>query len=150
MLLVLALAASYQRFGRLRTPMASLRRQGGIVAIVVQALWGLAGQALRQPRAAVVAAAVAALSLWGVNEVALLFGASLASPPRGSRAGRGGARRRRSRGRRGRRARRRDGRIAADPPGVALIFLKVGSVLFGSGYVLLAFLRADLVERRHG
>ncbi|HKX32489.1 MAG TPA: chromate transporter, partial [Blastocatellia bacterium] len=30
-----------------------------------------------------------------------------------------------------------------------LFFLKVGSVLFGSGYVLLAFLRADLVERRH-
>src|SRR6185295_7126311 len=28
-------------------------------------------------------------------------------------------------------------------------FLKVGSVLFGSGYVLLAFLRADLVERWH-
>lgn len=28
-----------------------------------------------------------------------------------------------------------------------LFFLKVGSILFGSGYVLLAFLRADLVER---
>jgi chromate transporter len=28
-----------------------------------------------------------------------------------------------------------------------LVFLKAGSVLFGSGYVLLAFLRADLVER---
>ena len=28
-------------------------------------------------------------------------------------------------------------------------FAKVGSVLFGSGYVLLAFLRADLVERWH-
>jgi chromate transporter len=28
-------------------------------------------------------------------------------------------------------------------------FVKVGSVLFGSGYVLLAFLRADLVERWH-
>jgi chromate transporter len=27
------------------------------------------------------------------------------------------------------------------------IFLKIGSVLFGSGYVLLAFLRADFVER---
>jgi len=27
--------------------------------------------------------------------------------------------------------------------------LKIGSVLFGSGYVLLAFLRADLVERLH-
>jgi chromate transporter len=30
-----------------------------------------------------------------------------------------------------------------------LFFLKVGSVLFGSGYVLLAFLRADLVEHYH-
>ena len=29
------------------------------------------------------------------------------------------------------------------------MFLKIGSVLFGSGYVLLAFLRADLVERLH-
>jgi chromate transporter len=30
-----------------------------------------------------------------------------------------------------------------------LSFLKIGSVLFGSGYVLLAFLRADFVESRH-
>lgn len=30
-----------------------------------------------------------------------------------------------------------------------LFFLKVGSVLFGSSYVLLAFLRGDLVERWH-
>lgn len=30
---------------------------------------------------------------------------------------------------------------------IGLIFLKIGSVLFGSGYVLLAFLRADLVTR---
>jgi chromate transporter len=30
-----------------------------------------------------------------------------------------------------------------------LFFLKVGSVLFGSGYVLLALLRGDLVERWH-
>jgi chromate transporter len=29
------------------------------------------------------------------------------------------------------------------------VFLKIGSVLFGSGYVLLAFLRADFVERLH-
>jgi chromate transporter len=32
-------------------------------------------------------------------------------------------------------------------PRIFLFFAKVGSVLFGSGYVLLAFLRADLVER---
>ena len=47
--------------------------------------------------------------------------------------------------------------LAAATPGSAavsfgivplfLFFLKVGSVLFGSGYVLLAFLRAELVER---
>jgi chromate transporter len=34
-------------------------------------------------------------------------------------------------------------------PGLFWIFLKIGSVLFGSGYVLLAFLRADLVQRLH-
>ena len=32
---------------------------------------------------------------------------------------------------------------------IFLFFLKVGSILFGSGYVLLAFLRADLVDRWH-
>ncbi len=31
--------------------------------------------------------------------------------------------------------------------GVFLVFVKIGSVLFGGGYVLLAFLRADLVQR---
>jgi chromate transporter len=33
--------------------------------------------------------------------------------------------------------------------GLFLVFLKLGAVVFGSGYVLLAFLRADLVERLH-
>ena len=34
-------------------------------------------------------------------------------------------------------------------PGLFLFFLKVGAVLYGSGYVLLAFLQADLVDRLH-
>jgi chromate transporter len=34
-------------------------------------------------------------------------------------------------------------------PGLFWTFLKIGSGLFGSGYVLLAFLRADFVERLH-
>jgi chromate transporter len=41
---------------------------------------------------------------------------------------------------------------AADHPtlaGLALFFLKTGSVLYGSGYVLIAFLQAGLVETRH-
>ena len=33
--------------------------------------------------------------------------------------------------------------------GLFWVFLKIGSVLFGSGYVLLAFLRAELVQRLH-
>lgn len=35
----------------------------------------------------------------------------------------------------------------ANLPSVFLLFFKIGSVLYGSGYVLLAFLRADLVQR---
>jgi chromate transporter len=41
---------------------------------------------------------------------------------------------------------------AAVAPGLGklfLVFLKIGAVVFGSGYVLLAFLRADLVEGTH-
>ena len=34
-------------------------------------------------------------------------------------------------------------------PGLFWVFCRTGAVLFGSGYVLLAFLRADLVERLH-
>jgi len=34
-------------------------------------------------------------------------------------------------------------------PALFLVFAKIGSVLFGSGYVLLAFLRSDFVEQRH-
>jgi chromate transporter len=33
--------------------------------------------------------------------------------------------------------------------GVFLFFLKIGCVLYGSGYVLLAFLQRDLVEQHH-
>jgi chromate transporter len=37
--------------------------------------------------------------------------------------------------------------VVAAPWPLFAIFLKIGSVLFGSGYVLLAFLRADFVHR---
>jgi chromate transporter len=38
--------------------------------------------------------------------------------------------------------------VAFSLPSLFLVFLKIGSVLFGSGYVLLAFLENDLVVRR--
>jgi chromate transporter len=45
--------------------------------------------------------------------------------------------------------------VAASSPAIAglagifLVFVKLGCIVFGSGYVLLAFLRADLVVHRH-
>jgi chromate transporter len=42
--------------------------------------------------------------------------------------------------------------VAAAPVGLLklfLVFLKIGAIVFGSGYVLLAFLRADLVDGTH-
>jgi len=39
--------------------------------------------------------------------------------------------------------------LAATTSGVFLYFLKIGALLFGSGYVLLAVLREDLVTRLH-
>jgi chromate transporter len=43
--------------------------------------------------------------------------------------------------------------LVSDTPanlqGIFLIFLKIGSVLFGSGYVLLAFLKSEFVQRLH-
>jgi chromate transporter len=80
-LIVLALAALYVRYGRL--PEAAWLLYGVkpvIIAVVVQALWGLALKVARSPLSAAAAAAVAGLALWGVNEVALLFAAALLVP----------------------------------------------------------------------
>lgn len=147
MLIVLAIAAAYRRYGTV--PQAQWLLYGVkpvIIAVVLQALWGLGRQALRTPLAAAVAVAVAALAWWGVDEVALLFAAALLVPLA--------------------RTARPAATALAVVPGflgaaapaptaagsvgllkLTLIFLKVGSILFGSGYVLLAFLRPELVER---
>jgi chromate transporter len=41
------------------------------------------------------------------------------------------------------------GLASAGAGSIFLVFLKLGVVVFGSGYVLLAFLQADLVDRLH-
>ena len=155
MLITLALAVAYVRYGRL--PEAAWLLYGVkpvIIAVVVQALWGLARKVVVTPVAAVIALGVLVLALRGVNEVALLFAAALGLPliravatggtaraltPAGllALAGVSGP------------APSAGGAVAASVSlsELALIFLKVGSILFGSGYVLLAFLRPDLVER---
>jgi chromate transporter len=151
--IVLAFAWGYERYGG--TPEVTWLLHGVkpvIIAIVVQALWGLSRTALRGPLPVVVAGGVFALYLLGVNEIALLFGGALLVLllRNGQRLGRGAAI-----------------FVLAPAAGAAslplaastarthdanlwtlfLTFLKIGAVLYGSGYVLLAFLRNDFVER---
>lgn len=120
-----------------------------MLGVIVQAIATLASKAARTtPRRALAGAAVLAAAL-GAHELLVLLGAGLiamlaARPWRAVEEQRGASR--------------------SFAPWLALsatatvptalslpslfgVFAKIGSVLFGSGYVLLAFLRADLVER---
>ncbi len=119
-----------------------------IIAVILQALYFLGSKAVREPVTILTGAAVAAAYLFGVNEIALLFGGGL-FVMLWKNAGR-----------------LRGGNLAAfilpltgidtaaaEAKGatlasIFLVFLKIGSVLYGSGYVLLAFLNSDFVEHR--
>jgi chromate transporter len=161
MLIVWLLASLYVRYGSL--PEATFLLYGikpVIIAIVVQALWGLGKSAVKGPLTALIGAAVMVLFFLGTNEIFLLFAAGFVAMAvenlwrrwkQGTRAliglpilfsmffGSVDA----------------SSAIAMTPVvpvslmKLTLFFLKIGSVLFGSGYVLLAFLRADLVDRWH-
>jgi chromate transporter len=124
-----------------------------IIAVVVQALWGLGRTAVKNVLLGAFGVAVFAGYLLGVNVILLLFSAALtimlienARRIRGARlsvsalvalpgakatalfAVTAGA------------------AVAYRPLRLFLTFLKIGSVLYGSGYVLLAFLRNDFVN----
>jgi chromate transporter len=151
-LIVSGIAWAYVRYGSL--PLAvglAYWIKPTVIAVVVQALWGLGRTALKTRTLAAVGAAAIAATVLGVNELAVLFGAGAATILLRSR----------------RSALEREpaamlalatvpvqGTTASIGSSFALwplfgTFVKIGSVLFGSGYVLLAFLRADLVERLH-
>ena len=158
MLITLVLAVVYARYGHL--PEAGWVLYGVkpvIIAVVVQAVWGLARRAVGTPLTAAIALAVLVLALRGVNEVALLFAAALGLPLIRAGAGAASARALAPGGLAGLTLASTSALAPASAaaggtvilPQLALIFLKVGSILFGSGYVLLAFLRPDLVERTH-
>ncbi len=157
MLLVMLIAWAYVRFGRLPAAAGVLWGiKPVIIAVVLQALWGFGRTALKSvPLVFIGLASLVAVQL-GAHELIVLLCAGLfmlllRAPWRRASAGQAGS---------------LPGvlpvpavlkpalasAVAAAPLGVLplfLFFLKVGSVLFGSGYVLLAFLRADLVERWH-
>jgi chromate transporter len=150
--IVCAVAWAYVRAGRLPAVMMVFRGVTPVMlAIVGQALIGLARTAIRSRLLAMAAvlAFVAAL-MRPLNELAILFAVGLGvGLIRWIRAGGGRIG--------GVAAFTLSGLIAPTAPGLVpvpvslttlfLVFLKPGALLFGSGYVLLAFLRADLVER---
>jgi len=134
--IVTALAWAYVRFGSLPALQGLLYGvKPVVVAVVAQALWGLAPKAMKGSAwlAAVGALAAAGFAL-GEDALAVLAGAGvLALLPR-MLGGRGEA----------------GASFVLAPAKMASLFwtfLKAGSAVVGSGYVLLAFLRADLVER---
>jgi len=148
MFIVMGLAWVYVRFGT--TPEATWLLYGVkpvIIAIILQALLGFGKTAVKGGLTAVAGVVALALYLWGVNEIALLFACGLAVMVgknlhrlkkvnlAGVVAPLGGL------------ALPAVAAQAFSLPLMFLIFLKIGAVLYGSGYVLLAFLRADFVIR---
>ena len=146
--MVWALAWFYVQYGH--RPGAEALLEGVkpvVVAVVLQALWGLAGSALKNR--GLIAAAVAAVVavLIGVHELAVLFGTGIVvAAVRATRAERHLAAALEPLPLLGLAAAAPAAAVVT-PSSLFLVFLKIGSVLFGSGYVLLAFLRAELVQR---
>ena len=151
-LIVGALASAYVRYGALPQAAGLLAGVAPVViAVVLQALWGLGRTAVKSARLAVLAVAATIAAALGVDELLVLAGAAAVMAAAQLRGARGAA----------------PALVPAllsqvAPSATAVVagasgpiglwpllgvFAKVGSVLFGSGYVLLAFLRADLVER---
>jgi len=158
MLIVLAAAWAYVRFGSLPQVAGVLYGiKPVIIAIVFQALWRLVPKAAKSAFLAAIGLIGVVAALSGVNTLAVLFGAGVITGAVEW-----------IQGRRGGPARdasvagawfgmvaavKSAGAAAVAVPfsmlGLFLFFLKVGAVLYGSGYVLLAFLQADLVGRLH-
>jgi chromate transporter len=151
-LIVGTIAWAYVRYGALPEVAGLLYGVKPVVlAIVAQALWSLGRTAVKSKGLAVVGVAAVAAAAAGVHELLVLAiaGAIMiaavasrglaAATPLVMMSAAGG--------------------VTAPVTSAAaaafglwplfLVFAKAGAVLFGSGYVLLAFLRADLVDRLH-
>jgi chromate transporter len=153
--IVAFIAWAYARFGRLPVGAGILYGvKPVVIAVIVQAILRLGRSAVKTRFLAVVGLGAAATSLLEVHELVVLFGA--AALVVGVRRISGHSVRRAHKPRIGQLALPLGATTAVSAAAGAvslwplfLIFLKIGSVLFGSGYVLLAFLRADLVQRLH-
>ncbi|MBI4499532.1 MAG: chromate efflux transporter [Gemmatimonadetes bacterium] len=159
-LLVGAIAWAYVRFGTLPAVAGILYGvKPVVIAVVLQALWRLARTAVKDLRLAALGFGCLAATALGMNELLVLalggLAAVFATLPSGSRGPAASA----PAGLvlpRGAEFLPLGTGVAAGATALAVpfglwplfwVFAKIGAVLFGSGYVLLAFLRADLVQR---
>lgn len=159
------IAWAYVRFGHLPAVAGLLYGvKPVVIAVILQALWGLGRTAVKNWLLAIAGVIGVALTFARVNVLVVLFGtgAVLAavhalSQNRAARQRSPGGLAFLSTWRGARSALARifpwlgaTGAVAVIPGmwAIFLVFLRIGSIVFGSGYVLLAFLRADLVVHR--
>ncbi|MFZ3210937.1 MAG: chromate efflux transporter [Terriglobales bacterium] len=145
-ILVSLIAAAYVRYGSLpRVEHILYAIKPVVIAVVAQAFWNLARSAVKSAWLAAIGIVCVVAYFFHARELALLAVAGIVA------AGPVLVRSRRA-------AMLLMAPIAAAsrpdvvPFGLSrlfITFLKIGSVLFGSGYVLLAFLRSDFVDRLH-
>ncbi len=146
--IVLALAWAYARFGtKVEAAWLLYGVKPVVIGIIGQALWNLGLKAVKSLPTALAGGLVLILYFFRLNEILLLFAGGLGvmavmnfrrtikpamglflAPLAGSGTPAIGA-------------------ATFGLPLLFLTFLKIGAVLYGSGYVLFAFLRADLVTR---
>lgn len=147
-LLVGIIAAIYVRYGSLpRVAGILVAVKPVVIAIIAQAFWNLGKTAVKNVWLGVIGLLSAVVYLFRAHELLVLFVAAvLATIPVW--------------GKRGQQiaafwitavpaAVSASDRVPVTLSRLFLTFLKIGSVLFGSGYVLLAFLRADFIDRLH-
>jgi len=128
------LAWAYTRWGTLpalATPLAGVR--AAVLAVIAAAVWRLGRAAVKRRVLAALGVTVLVAALLGAGELPLLLaGGVLGACWIAGIPGLG-----------------RSGTTAAVEPtllGLGIYFLKIGSILYGSGYVLVAFLEGGLVE----
>ena len=145
--LMMVLAWAYMNYGAMPQVAGLLYGiKPVVVALIAQAIWNLGRTALKTVWLSRLAAAAIALAAWGVSPLLVLMGAGglwvlLREGEKLARNKLAVA------GLLGTGAAGTTAAIGILP--LFLYFLKVGAVLVGSGYVLLAVLRADLVVKMH-
>jgi chromate transporter len=142
--MVAGLAWAYVHFGKLSQVGAVLYGvKPVVIAVILQALWGLGRTAVKTRFLGALGLVCVGFAFWGLHPLLLLLLAGAAAcvplgrnlrltiPSLSAAAGSiGGA-----------------AAVASfSLTSLFLVFLKIGAVVFGSGYVLLAFLRTDLVR----